>query len=504
MGRELELKLATDPDTLAALAVTRLPTGWTAGPWQSRQLANRYYDSDDRDLSERGIALRLRQVDQQFTQTIKTAGSSTGGIHRRGEWNVTVTGPELDPVRLPETEWTPWLTSLWRQQKLTTVFSTDFERRSRELRHDSGTVIELALDHGFVHGDEEHDPISEVELELLSGDIGPLFELARQLISHHPLHPDNRSKAERGYRLLGWQAFPQTRLRPLLINEAASHWQILRDTVQCTWSHWQLYEKEFISKPSVAAADQMYRALGMLRHLFVCYHGLPLPMALHDWRRQLTRMLNAFGWIDSARAQMAADDMVGSTLGEDYLPHHDELAELVPDERDFAAGIISVENLLDSREYGLFTLDVAQFLLTTVEDVPTALHEAAAERATALVIRQWEALQHIWEKAPSSQDLGFYSQQKRLLRRALWSCLIYGELFEERQRDLFINPVRDLLAGIQDNQMLASLDDIGRQLEDDQYRDFTGWLFGQRETLWSALQMTREFALRAEPETLES
>lgn len=504
MGRELELKLATDPDTLAALVATRLPAGWHAGPWQNRRLGNHYYDTHDHELRDRGVALRVRQQDSQFTQTIKTAGSSLGGLHRRGEWNATVSGPELDPVRLPETEWTPWLTSLWRQQKLLTVFSTDFERKSRELRHDSGTVLELALDHGAIHGDEEHDPISEVELELLSGDPAPMFELVRQLVSHHPLHPDSRSKAERGYRLLGWHDMPSTRLQPILIKEGASLWQLLFDTVHNAWTHWQLYEKEFVSKPSVAAAEQMRRALGLLRHALVCYSGLPLPMAMHGWRRQLTHMLQAFRWVGAARAQLAADAIVWSTQGEDYLPHHDELVEQLPDERDFAAGIIAVEHLLDSRRYALFALDVAQFLLQAPTDLAPALLQPAGERATELVIRQWEALQKIWDAAPQSPDFGYYERQKRLLRRALWSCLIFGELFDERQRALFINPCRDLLAGIQDNQTLASLDQLGRQLDDDQYRDFTGWLFAQRETLWSALQMTREFALRAEPETLEN
>ena len=504
MGRELELKLATDPDTLAALAVTRLPAGWQAGPWQSHRLGNRYYDTDDHELRDRGVSLRLRQDDNQFTQTIKSAGSSLGGLHKRNEWNVLVSGPELDPVRLPETEWTPWLTSLWRQQKLKTIFSTDFERRARELRHDSGTVVELALDHGAVNADEEHDLISEIELELLSGDPAPMFELARQLASHHPLHPDSRNKAERGYRLLGWHDLPSARLQPILIREGASLWQLLFDTVYSAWSHWQLYEKEFVSKPSVQAAEQMRRALGLFRHALVCYSGLKLPVAMQPWRRQLTRMLKAFRWVGMARAQQAADAIVWSSQGEDYLPHHDELLDRLPDERDFAVGIIAVEQLLDSRDYALFALDVAECLLQAPTDIDPALQQPASERASELVIRQWEALQKIWDQAPASPDFGYYERQKRLLRRALWSLLIFGELFDERQRNLFINPCRDLLAGIQDNQTLASLDLLGRQLEDDQYRDFTGWLFAQRETLWSALQLTREFALRAEPETLES
>ena len=67
------------------------------------------------------------------------------------------------------------------------------------------TVLEigtkLGVDRGNVQGAERKMPISEVELELISGNIADLFGLTRQLQTTLDLRPAIASKAERGYAL---------------------------------------------------------------------------------------------------------------------------------------------------------------------------------------------------------------------------------------------------------------------------------------------------------------
>ncbi len=500
---EVELKLATDADTLSAIAATKLPDDWQAGPWRTQTLSNRYFDSRDHDLRDRGIALRIRQHNGKYRQTVKDAGSSVGGLHQRHEWESEINGPELDIAKLPETEWTPWLTSLWRSQQLAVTFSTEFERQKREIRHVSGTVVEMALDHGAITANDEHSPINEIELEVLQGDVAPLFALARHLAEHHPLHPDGRSKAERGYRLLDAQPLPQTRLHPLDLNEHSTAWDLLHAAVRTAWSHWQLYDNEFRSRGDVASAEQLRRAAFLLRHTLVFFHGIELPFAHQQWRRMLTKLLHALAWVDSARELLSADDCVHRLEDENYLPCQEALAELLPDERDFGAGVSRALLLLHSREYSLFALDVAQFI--HCPPPPTAhMLVAIEDPATTLVVRQWEALQQMWENGPKSPDLDFYRRQHRHLHRAVLSGLLFARLYDERKQNQLLNPCRDLLAGIQDANTLDHLDHIARGLNAADYRDFTGWLVAQRETLWEAMRMTREWALRAEPEDLEN
>lgn len=49
-------------------------------------LRNIYFDSAQLALHERKIALRLRQSERAWVQTLKTKGVSVDGLHQRGEW----------------------------------------------------------------------------------------------------------------------------------------------------------------------------------------------------------------------------------------------------------------------------------------------------------------------------------------------------------------------------------------------------------------------------------
>jgi inorganic triphosphatase YgiF len=69
-----------------------------------------------------------------------------------------------------------------------------------------GAEIEAAIDQGdvlaVVDGENRRAPISEVELELKSGDEAALHALAAELGKQlSGLAPDNVSKAQRGYQL---------------------------------------------------------------------------------------------------------------------------------------------------------------------------------------------------------------------------------------------------------------------------------------------------------------
>ena len=53
------------------------------------------------------------------------------------------------------------------------------------------------------------EPISEIELELKSGNPAVLFDVALRLLEAAPVRIETRSRAERGYRLLGAASLPQ-------------------------------------------------------------------------------------------------------------------------------------------------------------------------------------------------------------------------------------------------------------------------------------------------------
>src|SRR6185503_6302413 len=65
------------------------------------------------------------------------------------------------------------------------------------------TMIEAAIDEGAIRAVDSGiiEAISEIELELKSGDAAALYDLALRLLETAAIRIETRSKSERGYRL---------------------------------------------------------------------------------------------------------------------------------------------------------------------------------------------------------------------------------------------------------------------------------------------------------------
>ena len=197
MGTEIELKLA-----LAQAGVNRfrrhpLLKGIKA---EKRCLLSIYFDTEDYSLSRRGIALRLRRIGYHWIQTLKAESANAGALTARPEWEVKVTGNQLDLAVLPD-EARSLLGDLSADQ-LHPCFTTEFNRTTWLLSQ-GGNTLELALDQGEVKSGEVSATLSEVEFELKSGEPDFLYKTALGLAETLPLTLEPRSKAQRGYQLAG-------------------------------------------------------------------------------------------------------------------------------------------------------------------------------------------------------------------------------------------------------------------------------------------------------------
>ncbi len=197
MAVELEIKL-----TLTEASLTRAAK-WLANradvvPAGTKKLRNRYYDTPAGSLNERRIALRLRQQDDQFIQTLKTKGEFSGGAHRRNEWEWSLPSAELDISLLADTP----LVGDEALGHLQPVFETNFERQIFMLHRD-GAEIEVAVDGGSILAGDKVRPLYEVEFELKSGAPEVLLRSALELADEVPVFLNLVSKAEQGYYLAG-------------------------------------------------------------------------------------------------------------------------------------------------------------------------------------------------------------------------------------------------------------------------------------------------------------
>ena len=197
MATETELKLAIAARDVPALLAHPL---LAALPSQQQRLVSTYFDTPKRALRARGIAVRERRAGRQTLLAVKTAGTTTGGLAVRNEWEAPAAAGQFDFAALVDN---PVLANELQTLagKLEPVFTTDFTRRHWLVsRHKA--LIEIALDRGQIRAQTRDGPRSlpllELELELKYGPPEALFRLARQLGRRVHLRPLAASKVDRG------------------------------------------------------------------------------------------------------------------------------------------------------------------------------------------------------------------------------------------------------------------------------------------------------------------
>jgi triphosphatase len=202
---EVELKLAAEAIGFPELkrALSAIASGSAR---VRRTLVTTYFDTPGLALQQAGSTLRVRDEEGRFVQTLKTADDGGPNLLARGEWEDPVAENRPDPqaphsgLRLPEGV----------AGDLRPLFVTAVIRETIEIEPTPGTRVEAALDTGEIRAIDSGrtESISEIELELESGDPAALYDLALRLLETAPLRIDTRSKSERGYRLVESAAAP--------------------------------------------------------------------------------------------------------------------------------------------------------------------------------------------------------------------------------------------------------------------------------------------------------
>jgi triphosphatase len=216
ISTEIELKLAARPSDLPELkrALLAMTPGFLS---TQERLISTYYDTPDLGLRRSGLSLRVREQAGRFTQTVKAADTSTAGVLARSEWEDALVENRPNPEAPQSGPHLPHELAA----DLRPLFFTDVTRTAVEIEPRSGTRIEAAIDEGEVRltdGDAV-EPISEIELELKSGEPAALYDLALQILDVAEVRVETRSKSARGYRLAsGSEAVIAVHAEPLTLD----------------------------------------------------------------------------------------------------------------------------------------------------------------------------------------------------------------------------------------------------------------------------------------------
>lgn len=213
---EIELALRLDAAAAEILASPKTLADMRAGRPRKQLLRSVYFDTADGHLRNNRIAFRIRQIDDRFVQTIKTAPSAKGPSIQRGEWDVVVRDltPDLGPL-LDVDELRDALSREGLVAALRPVFATTFQRTTIGLRL-GASRLELAVDIGAITAGDAREPICEAEIELKRGSVADVYVVADALRHVVPVQLQSLSKSERAYALVsggGVKPLRATRLR---------------------------------------------------------------------------------------------------------------------------------------------------------------------------------------------------------------------------------------------------------------------------------------------------
>lgn len=217
---EIELKLEVRPEDASRLRRSELLDELAEGPGRTRSLHTVYFDTPKLDLARLGMALRVRRDGRRLVQTLKLRGPLRGAHFDRLELEAPTATEQPDLALVPDPELRERIADAIEGSALAPVIETRIRRHRRLLRH-AGSRLELDLDVGEVRAGGESQPLCEVELELLEGDPGALYDVALALLESVPLRISTVSKSDLGYACLtGSPPAPQRSKRPDLGPEA--------------------------------------------------------------------------------------------------------------------------------------------------------------------------------------------------------------------------------------------------------------------------------------------
>jgi triphosphatase len=284
-----EIELKFELDGRAAKKVRRQRLLSKAGH-QTQSQTSVYFDTDISQVHKAGYSLRVRQMGDDFTQTVKTNGGSVG-LFDRGEWEAPVEQMMPDPKALKRTP----LGKLKKlDRKVEPAVRSDVERTTWLIDRD-GSVVEVVLDSGTVRAGGQEESFHELELELKGGESAAIFDLAQELAQTLPIEIGVLSKEERGLMLAKGGFEHAHKASALEIRKAMDVGQVFALIVHECIRHFRLNEALIVAERDPEALHQARVAMRRLRTAFSLFRPAIRQGSLEPLRMELRDFIVPFG-----------------------------------------------------------------------------------------------------------------------------------------------------------------------------------------------------------------
>ena len=198
MTRLLSLRLSIAPEQCASLR--RHPLFRQADAACRSQETLIYYDTPVAALAERGVRLALRRQGGGWVQIVTTRPAKWPGMMELRMWQSPYMNRfEFDSIDDPAVR--DWLSRPKLIRRLRPVSECSFRRSAWTLQPGADVRLRAKLDRGWIVAAGRREELSELMLEIESGAVTDLYDLALALAARTPLFPEALSRPERGQRL---------------------------------------------------------------------------------------------------------------------------------------------------------------------------------------------------------------------------------------------------------------------------------------------------------------
>ncbi|MBT0585380.1 CYTH domain-containing protein [Alteromonas oceanisediminis] len=463
--------------------------------FECKQLTNHYYDTQDFYFAKHRFGFRVRGCDGVFEQTLKTHGSTTGGLHQRGEYNIQLQEPTPDLTLFSRVEWPDDAEPSTLTKSLSLRFKTDFERNEYTLRFNDA-VIELVFDRGEVSADGDTVPIDEVEIELKTGNVDRVFELARLLNNTLSLRLSDTTKAASGYHLIGEsliQPHPLPEYLPLAPKLSTE--DAFCQSAQKALMHWQYHEQAYLQTHKLKYLDFMVEGVHLLLHCVSLYLPVLQCPELLKLHKQLISFSQRWQWVNELNSIRYLRSKRGPFSK--YLNEHDALMSYLQGRKmGLLQGRAARTLFFDSTANNIKLLTSEVILKRPWQATVSGADKPVLEHARGWLSQGWQNVMQSLSQAEPLAD-SHYVATEHVLRQALTSGFLLADLFGD-ERGEFRAPWLDILSGIQELRALLALKSLLREAEFDQDLELKSWAADKIKNLLHVIERTRRVAIQSE------
>jgi CHAD domain-containing protein len=310
-----------------------------------------------------------------------------------------------------------------------------------------GAEIELCMDSGEIRAGQSSCPISEIELELISGEPQQLFKLALALLDVVPLVVEHTSKAEYGYLLFSATKPSASKGRFPALKKSQPIADVLQSLIGACLAHVQSNVPGALLKLDEEYLHQVRVGLRRLRVVLSIAQNFHADSELEALREKVSRLCVELG------RSREWDVFVTQTLAPicTRLPEHTGLREVLGvSERARKHQHSGMENSLASQDFQRLLLSFGIWMHgAQCDEVDTTLEKFAKRnlvKRNKLVIKHGEDL--VGENAAQLHALRIACKKLR------YSIEMFGSLFSETKIQNYVNSLSDL------QDILGTLNDI--------------------------------------------